>query len=141
MTGIGEYLQHDPRMARLTNHAATLLRLQKQLACLLPEPLRRSVRVANLKGGRLLLHADHGAAAARLRQQAPSLTDALRLQGGEITGIDVRVQPLGPEPPHQTPIRASLSQHGRHSLAVLADQLPNTSPLKQALQRLLIQKR
>jgi len=138
MANIDELLQRDPQLARLTGHAAILLRLQDRLAATLPEPLRPAVRVANLKDGRLLLHADNGAVATRLRQQAPTLVSALRLQGGEVTGIEVRVQPRNPPstPPAATPAMPPGAQ-ARQALATLADRLEPPSPLRKALQRLL----
>jgi len=138
MANIDELLQRDPQLARLTDHAAILLHLQDRVAAALPGPLRPAVRVANLKHGRLLLHADNGAVATRLRQQAPSLVTALRLRGGEVTGIEVRVQPRNPpSPPRGAPSAKPPGAGARQALAALADRLDPRSPLRTAVQRLL----
>lgn len=49
-------------------------------------------RVVNHRNGMLVIAADNGAIAAKLRQQAPRLLKNLRKQGAEITGIQVQVQ-------------------------------------------------
>lgn len=87
-----ECLRADPAMARLDGHASRLLRLQAVVALALPPNLARASRVANLKSGTLLIHADNGAVAAKLRQMAPRLVDVVRFEAAEVTGIDIRVQ-------------------------------------------------
>lgn len=49
-------------------------------------------RVVNHRNGMLVIAADNGAIAAKLRQQAPRLLKNLQKQGAEITGIQVQVQ-------------------------------------------------
>lgn len=76
-------------LSRATQCIAALQRLYA--VCAPPDMLQAS-RVVNNRDGMLVIAADNGAVAAKLRQQAPRLLKNMQKQGGEITGIRVQVQ-------------------------------------------------
>jgi len=76
-------------LSRATECIAALQRLY--VVCAPPDMVRAS-RVVNKHDGMLVIAADNGAIAAKLRQQAPRLLKNMQKQGGEVTGIRVQVQ-------------------------------------------------
>ena len=138
---LDDCLNADAALARLTEHAGHLLKLQRIIDATIPTALRRSCRVANYRLGVVFIHADNGAVAAKLRQLAPSLCDELRTSGREITEIRVKVQPRDTDP--APPIGQAIPQLGlktKRGLTQLAMSLPGDSPLKASLERLLTNK-
>ena len=73
-------------------------RLTEALRRHLPRSLADRVRVANAQSSELQLEVGAGAIAAVLRQQTPTLLDALRREDWEFSAITVRVQ-VRPTPP------------------------------------------
>ena len=127
-------LEADGGLSRLTGHAARLLRLRKLYESAVPRPLARGARVANLKLGKLIIHADNGAIAAKLRQIIPTLVEAFRKNSAEVTGIEVKVQPRadrGPVIPNAS--HAPIGDRAKQGLTSLAESLPENSPLRGAL--------
>lgn len=76
-------------LSRATQCIAALQRLY--VICAPPDMIRAS-RVVNNRDGMLVIAADNGAVAAKLRQQAPRLLKNMQKQGVEVTGIRVQVQ-------------------------------------------------
>ncbi len=135
---LDEYLNADETMARLAAHAGRLLKLQRIIETAVPTALAQSCRVANYKLGVVIIHADNGAVATKLRQIAPSLSDELRTRGSEVTEIRIKVQPLaGIPPPSIGTTVATISAEAKQGLTSLSSQLPEGSPLKEALLRLI----
>lgn len=133
-----EHLASGDSMARLASHAQRLLQFQVLLQAALPEALRPHVRVANFRLGKLFIHAANGAVAAKIRQFGPSLASELSNKEAKVTQIEVRVQARNPSPPrplHVRPAVPGLKQ--KQGLTALAQRLPDESPLKEALERLL----
>jgi hypothetical protein len=131
-------LKADGGLARLSGHAARLLRLQRLFESAVPQPLARGARVANLKLEKVVIHADSSAVAAKLRQIVPTLVEVFRKEVGEVTGIQVSVQPrTGSSPSSPTVSHDFLGDYAKQGLTSLADRLPEESPLRQALQHLL----
>jgi hypothetical protein len=128
-------LMADAGLARLSTHIQRLLQLQRRFES--TGPLARQARVANLKFGRITIHAVNGAVAAKLRQLEPSLTRIFRSVAAEVTGIDIRVQPRVEKPivPDRQE-RAGIGRQQKRGLTSLADSLPEGSALKVALARL-----
>jgi hypothetical protein len=130
----------DPALARLSAHAARLLRLQRLLETRLPRPLDRSVRVANYRLGKLFLHADNSAVAVKVRQITPTLLKVFDNEVPELTGIEVRVQPGRPRPaPPRTQALQPPGANTRKRMSTLAERLPPDSPLRVALEKLVKQ--
>lgn len=133
-----EHLASGDSMARLAAHAQRLLQFQRLLEAALPAALRPYARVANFRLGKLLIHAENGAVAAKIRQFGPSLANDLCYKEMKVTQIAVRVQARNPSPPplpHQRPSLPGPKQ--KQGLTALAHDLPEESPLKGPLERLL----
>lgn len=132
-------LKADGGLARLSGHAARLLRLQRLFESAVPKPLVRGARVANLKLGKLIVHADNGAVAAKLRQIIPTLVDVfLNNEVAEVTGIEVKVQPREDNRPN-IPVASHkpIGDRAKQGLTSLANRLPEDSPLRHALRELV----
>ncbi len=135
---LNDCLNADAALARLTDHAWHLLKLQRIIDATLPTALARASRIANYRLGIVFIHADNAAIAAKLRQLAPSLGDALRSSGGEITEIRVKVQAReGQETVEKRQVVAQLGSRTKQGLTSLSHTLPEDSPLRLSLERLL----
>jgi hypothetical protein len=135
---VNECLNADEAMARLAAHAGRLLKLQRIIETTIPTALALSCRVANYKLGVVIIHADNGAVATKLRQIAPRLSDELRSSGSEITEIQIKVQPRDVAPTPSPGIsNAGLSDQAKQGLTALSTKLPEGSSLKGALERLI----
>lgn len=78
----------------LRDHARRLLRLEKAVHQLLPQPLPAYCRVANLRNQELILLVDSPAWAGRLRFLTPNLQERLNKQYAlNIRSITLRVRP------------------------------------------------
>ena len=131
---VGLLIDTLPELQALNREIRQLLALQSVLAEVLPGNLATSVRVAMVKAGELILFADNGAVAAKLKQMAPRILIVLRQRGYQITGIHLKVQVrVRDNPLPQKHI--SLSSEARTAIDLLSERL-NTSPLKSALSRL-----
>jgi len=128
------FLDQSEGIAPLMPQARRLIELRRILAAMLPEPLARWSSVANVKQGKVIVFAANGAVAAKLRLMSPALLERLSKRGTEVTGLDVRVQPLG-QVSQVFEKSAKLSNEGAASIAGLCEQLPD-SELKNALERL-----
>jgi hypothetical protein len=128
----------DAGMARLSSHASCLARLQVALMAALPPSLARGARVANIRSGKLVIHADNGAVAAKLRQMAPRLADLVRFEATEVTGIDIRVQGRAGNPAKAGPkTGVKIGDKAKRGLTSLESSLPEGSRLRHALARLI----
>lgn len=135
---VDDCLRADGGLARLTDHADRLLRLQRIFESAVPRPLVRGARVANFKLGRLVIYADNGAVAAKLRQIVPTLRGAFANSAAEVTGIEIKVQPREGDSARRSPVTpVPLGSRAKHGLTSLADRLPENSPLVRALRRLV----
>ena len=132
------YLNSAGDLARLSAHAGRLIKLQRVFEQIAPAYLTASSHVANLKLGKVVIHADSGAVAAKLRQMLPSLVDEFSLKGAEITEIQVKVQPSGVALQHKKRVvAAAVGSSAKTGLSRLAEELPAGSPLKEAVERLV----
>ena len=131
---VGLLIDTLPELQALNREIRQLMALQSVLAEVLPGNLATSASVASVKAGELILFADNGAVAAKLRQIAPRILISLRQRGYEITGIHLQVQVrIRDNPLPQKQI--SLSSEARNAIDLLSERL-NASPLKAALRRL-----
>jgi hypothetical protein len=131
-----DFLSSDASLARLSAHARRLLQFQRIFES--ATPLARHARVANLRSGNIIIHALNGAVATKLRQLAPRLVAIFQNEGKEVTGIDIRLQPgaesrrtVGHTPPEK------IGPKQKQALTALANDLPDGSVLKSALDRLV----
>jgi hypothetical protein len=133
------YLNSAGALSRLSAHAGRLLKLQRIYVSIAPSHLAASSRVANLKLGKLLIHADSGAVAAKLRQILPGLLDKFSSEDAQVTEIRIKVQPPDAALQHirRRDAPPALGAVARSELARLATELPEDSPLREALRRLV----
>jgi hypothetical protein len=131
---VGLLIDTLPELQALNREIRHLMALQSVLAEVLPGNLATSAKVALLKAGEMILFADNGAVAAKLRQITPRILISLRQRGYEITGIRLQVQvSIRDNPLPQKQI--SLSSEARNAIDLLSERL-TASPLKSALKRL-----
>lgn len=79
-------------LSALTRTMQRLAALQRLYVVCTPPDLARASRVVGDHDGKLVIAADNGAIAAKLRQMAPRLLKNLQKQRAEVTGIRVQVQ-------------------------------------------------
>jgi hypothetical protein len=128
------FLTQADGVAALMPQARRLIELRKLLAAALPQALADSCSVANYKQGKVVLFAVNGAVAAKLNLLRPSLQQHLAKRGVEITGMDIRVQPLQ-DRRQLVEKQSKLSPETAKTLHALSEQLPD-SELKHAVARL-----
>ena len=131
---LSSYFTASQELRQLSHKVDELLALQRHYEQIAPSSLVRASHVMQIDQQTLVIAADNGTVAAKLRQLAPGFTQLLQNRGYEITGIQIRVQvalPITTRPPRLT----SLSIIGRQQLVDLTVKLQD-SPLKTALQRL-----
>jgi len=134
---INNYLSSGDSLSRLQAHAGRLLRLQRQLAELLPDYLSSACKVANLKGDELVIHVDSAGLAVKLRQAVPSLLADFAHAGVLLRDIKVKVSVREYRPPTPPAEQRHISDAARSRLGELAASLPADSPLAAALKRLV----
>ncbi|MDR2000818.1 MAG: DUF721 domain-containing protein [Zoogloeaceae bacterium] len=129
-------LAADTSLARLSAHARRLLAFQRTFES--TTSLARQSRVANLRAGRIIIHATNSAVATKLRQLEPRLMIAFKKLSQDITGIDVRLQ-TGAETqaPNRPKVNKDIGVSQKQALTSLADGLPEKSSLSAALRRLV----
>jgi hypothetical protein len=131
---VGSLIDRLPELQGLNRQVRRLLALQSILAEMLPGNLASWTTVAPTATGELVLFADNGAVAAKLRQMAPRILAFFRQRGHEVTGIRVQVQVSirhNPLPGKQI----SLGPEACQAILQLSAQL-KASPLRAALERL-----
>lgn len=134
--GPEHYLDSDATIGRVLAHARLLQKLSHRFDAIAPGGLRHAARVANYKSGKVIIHADNGAVATKIRQMSQRLCDELSRGGPECSALEVKVQPR--QNPYQT--RTStlkpLSGKAFGTLQETVDRLP-PGPLRSALDTLL----
>lgn len=130
------YLDDDAAAGRVMAHARLLLALSRRFEAAAPAGLASAARVANYKSGKVVIHADNGAVAAKIRQMSQRLGIELSKEGAECSGIEVKVQPrqipCQSTGSHQKP----LSGKAFGTLTATLATLP-AGPLREALETLL----
>lgn len=133
---LNNYLSDTDGAGRLMAHVALLQKLARLYIDAVPEYLGKASRVANYKSGAVVIHADNGAVAIKLRQMAPSLANGFSSRGVECNGVTVKVQPFEILEHSQTATGRPLSADTCRQLDSLAGSLPN-SPLRDAIETLV----
>lgn len=130
------YFGSTATLAALAGQAGRVRALQQHWEQVAPPPLAHMCKASGLQDQVLVLYANNGAIAAKVRQLAPTMLDKLKKMGLEVTAIQVRVQVSFPVQ-EQKPVKSlQLGSAGMESLRQLAERL-EASPLRQALERLL----
>jgi len=86
-----EAAERAPQLADLARRASAAQERLAVIVPLLPEPLRQNVRAGALDERAWCLLAPHNAAAAKLRQLAPSIAAALRARGLPDLALRIKV--------------------------------------------------
>lgn len=128
-------LEADATLSALLKQTAALRRLDQDFRRLVPAALAAASRVQSAEGSELVLRADHGAAAAKLKLLAPNLLMQLQGRGWHFTAIRVRVQVRSGAGEEYKRPRKQIDSLGRRHLSGLADSLPAGS-LRDAVERL-----
>lgn len=108
--------------------------MQKHYELIVPHSLQGSSRMLQLRQQLVVIAADNGAVAAKLRQLSAELISLFQARGCEVTGIQIKVQVTTPTrivPPEPR----KLGKSARDALNELDENLAD-SPLKTALRRL-----
>ena len=129
------FLSAAPNLQALLQQAQKLLVLQKTWNEVAPKPLAAASRVGAVRQQTLIVYANNGAVAGKLRQLVPSLLEKIQKRGIEITAIRVDVQVEAP-PPGKKPKDLAVSPNALSSLGKLEQSLED-SPLKNALHTLI----
>ena len=131
-----QFLDADAASGRVMAHARLLMKLSKRFEAVAPGALRQSAHVANYKSGKIIIHTDNGAVAAKIRQMSQRLCDELSKGGPECNGIDVKVQPRKIPCQSMGSLQKPLSAKARGVLRSTSENLPK-GPLRDALETLL----
>jgi hypothetical protein len=134
--GPEQYLDSDAAASRVMTHARLLLKLSRYFEATAPAGLRHSAHVANYKSGIIIIHADNGAVATKIRQMSQRLSDELSRRGAQCTGIEVKVQPR--QIPYQstTSTQKPISEAACAALRCTTENMKK-GPLRDALDQLL----
>lgn len=128
-------------LTALTRATQCIAALQRLYAACAPPDMLQASRVVNNRDGMLVIAADNGAIAAKLRQQAPRLLKNMQKQGGEITGIRVQVQVERSAPaPRLRPQKMPLTIDSIDKFERLSKQVKNPD-LRSALARFAARRR
>lgn len=129
------FLSAAPSLQGLLQQAQKLLALQKAWNEVAPKALAAASRIGAMRQQTLIVYANNGAVAGKLRQLLPSLLEKIQKRGFEVTAIrvDVQVEAL---PPGKKPKDLTVSPNALSSLEKLEESLDD-SPLKNALHSLI----
>lgn len=133
---LDSFLTSTDGAGQLMAHARLLLKLAHIYECVAPAHLGQASRVANYKSGIVVIHADNGALAVKLKQMAPSLATEFLKRGVECNGLQVKVQARENPRQSSTSTQKPLSAGTGRTLTELAGSLP-ASPLREALEHLV----
>jgi hypothetical protein len=131
------FLSTTERLQSLTQTVGRLLEVQKvYLGLAAPKSLAEFSKVGALEHGTLILLAENGAIAAKLRQQLPTLLSKFQQRGVQVNAIRVEVQ-AGIRREEARPLYDKrIDETGLESLQKLQNRLED-GPLKGALAKLL----
>lgn len=134
--GPEHYLDKDAAAGRVMAHARLLLKLTRRFEAVAPAGLRHAAHVANYKSGRIIIHADNGAVAAKIRQMSQRLCVELSKGGAECNVMEVKVQPRQIPYQSMSSTQKPLSAKACGVLRATSDNLPKGA-LRDALETLL----
>jgi hypothetical protein len=128
------FLASNLELRQLSSKAEQLTTLQRHYEAISPPSLARSSQVLRLDQQTVVIAANNGAVAAKLRQMTSELISLFQARGCEVTGIQIKVQVSAPPSVVSSKPRI-LGKAAQDALRKLDDDLPD-SPLKTALRRL-----
>ena len=137
LTKLDRVLSADGELQPVLAKARDLRALTGIVHGFLSADLAGKTRVANLRDGRLVLIADHSAAAAKLQLLAPALIRLLQDQRWQVNSVSVRVQPNASRTgPRVVQKSVYFSTHALDSLRSLHSRMA-PSPAREALGKML----
>jgi hypothetical protein len=131
---LNAFLASNQELRQLSRKAEQLTAMQRHYESLAPLSLQRSSHILLLRQQIVVIAADNGAVAAKLRQMTTELISLFQARGCEVTGIQIKVQVAAP-PPIVSPEPRKLGKAAQDALNKLDENLAD-SPLKTALRRL-----
>ncbi len=131
---LNAFLASTDELRQLSSKAKQVNALQQHYKLLAPPSLLQGSRILQLRQQVVVIAADNGAVAAKLRQMTDELISLFQARGCEVTGIQIKVQVTAP-PPVGSPQPRILSKAAQDTLTKLEENLAD-SPLKTALRRL-----
>ena len=121
--------------ATLLRDAERSLRIERILRKSLPKAISAYCSAGRLSQGRLVIYADNGAVALKLRQLSTSLPEKLKHDAPEIDSIRISVR-VNPETRLEKKPKQGMGKKGVESFRELSDSLED-SPLKSSIESLL----
>lgn len=132
---LNAYLASNTDLQLLSSKVEQLSALQRHYESLIPAALQCSSHVLQIRQQTIVIAANNGAVAAKLRQMSTELISLFQARGCEVTGIQIKVQVIAPARIVK-PEPRKLGKSAREALNKLGSELPD-SPLKTALERLV----
>lgn len=133
-------LSNSPDYGQLFSKAKQLVKIQEQLFNTVPLPLRNRCAVGQYTAdGNLIIYADSGIVATRLRHLAPAIQQKINKAGTKVEHIRFSIQPqLNLMKSENTrEISRTLSEVAIKHLSKLSSTLPAGSPLQSSIKTLL----
>lgn len=136
-SAIKDYLADDKAAGSVMSHASLLLRLNTVFQQSLPSPLGKAARVANVKAGTIVILAENGAVAVKIRQMTQRLESTFVAAGVQCNSVEVKVQPAKTLSESMGSTLKPISEQSRASLGSFANSLPDEDHLRKAIETLL----
>lgn len=130
------FIESDERLRSLQTHVQEIMRLQRIWQKIVPAGLAEASRIGQIDAGTVSIYADHGAAAAKLRQLVPGITAALARHGIAASSVLVKVRTQAIPDRYRPVNKPQITPAALHQLNELQQQLESGS-LKSALSALL----
>lgn len=126
--------RQDSHLSRLTAAAQELMALDRAFKKLIPPALAEACRAVRIRDDELVLHADNGIVAARLRMTAPGLLPQLAERGYPASKVKVKVTLQQAQPKRAKWL--AISENALDGMEQAADCIGNPE-VKRALARLI----
>ena len=126
------FIQAEPALKPLLRRLSELSYLQRLYTQFVPPSLAKLGQVGYFRDGTLIIFAENGAAAAKLKQVLPEVTQKISQQLQQLIEVRVSVQvdPLAQKTESSRRLKSRMSREAIQSLRKLAEDLP-PSPLKE----------
>lgn len=134
---LNAYLASNQELRQLSSKAKQLAALQRHYEAIVPPNLARNSLILRLHQQTMVIAANNGAVASKLRQMSAELISLFQARACEVTVIQIRVQVTAPPRVEPSEPR-KLGKSARDALSKLDEDLAE-SPLKSALRRLIKQ--
>jgi hypothetical protein len=136
---VNDFFARSESTAQFIAHTRLIARLKAGFVGIVPANLAAQARVANYRPETktVVIHANNGAIAAKIRQVNQRLQNGFVKMGMQCNQIEVKVQPA--QLPAQSILvnKRSISRRSARSLLACADAMPPDAPLALALRAML----